>query len=321
MRVTGSGLGCPTWPECVDGSITPTVEQAEGFHKYIEFGNRTLTGVLGILALATVLAVWAWAPRRAMKVAARRRARRGRRPGRPRRVHRAARPAPRDRGRPLPRVDGRSSWRRPTSGSPGTSAAAAPVAARAAARLPPRVGDLRRSARLVLALGTVVTGSGPALGGRRRARAVRPRRPHRVVAARRRRHALPRPRRRDVARRAAHGRRRGARARCAPGSSCSASRWPRALIGYVQYFTDLPEALVMAHMLGASLLVVALTHGVLALRRRPTRMPSQRSTASRPSPSRRAGRPSARPAPRPRRGMPRRAWRGCWRRARSPSSC
>ena len=46
VRVTGSGLGCPTWPECVDGSITPTVEQAEGFHKYIEFGNRTLTGVL-----------------------------------------------------------------------------------------------------------------------------------------------------------------------------------------------------------------------------------------------------------------------------------
>ena len=53
VRVTGSGLGCPTWPECVDGSVTPTVEQAEGFHKYIEFGNRTLTGVLVVLAVAT----------------------------------------------------------------------------------------------------------------------------------------------------------------------------------------------------------------------------------------------------------------------------
>ena len=42
VRVTGSGLGCPTWPECVDGSITPTIEQPEGIHKYIEFGNRTL---------------------------------------------------------------------------------------------------------------------------------------------------------------------------------------------------------------------------------------------------------------------------------------
>ena len=70
VRVTGSGLGCPTWPECVDGSITPTVEQAEGFHKYIEFGNRTLTGVLGILALATVFVVFRWAARRPMKVAA-----------------------------------------------------------------------------------------------------------------------------------------------------------------------------------------------------------------------------------------------------------
>jgi heme a synthase len=42
----------------------------------------------------------------------------------------------------------------------------------------------------------------------------------------------------------------------------------QGLIGYVQYFTKLPEALVVAHMLGASLLVVALTNGVLALRTR-----------------------------------------------------
>ena len=70
VRVTGSGLGCPTWPECDDGSVTPTVEQAEGFHKYIEFGNRTLTSVLVVLAVASVLAVWFAAPRRPMKVAA-----------------------------------------------------------------------------------------------------------------------------------------------------------------------------------------------------------------------------------------------------------
>ena len=42
----------------------------------------------------------------------------------------------------------------------------------------------------------------------------------------------------------------------------------QGLIGYVQYFTDLPEALVVAHMLGATLLVVSLTHGILALRTR-----------------------------------------------------
>jgi cytochrome c oxidase assembly protein subunit 15 len=42
----------------------------------------------------------------------------------------------------------------------------------------------------------------------------------------------------------------------------------QGLIGYVQYFTALPEALVAAHMLGASLLVVALTRAMLALRTR-----------------------------------------------------
>lgn len=56
VRVTASGLGCPTWPECVDGSITPTDEQTEAFHKYIEFGNRTLTGVLMLVAIAVFVA-------------------------------------------------------------------------------------------------------------------------------------------------------------------------------------------------------------------------------------------------------------------------
>lgn len=55
VRVTASGLGCPTWPECVDGSIIPTQGQAEAFHKYIEFGNRLLTFVLGILAIAAIV--------------------------------------------------------------------------------------------------------------------------------------------------------------------------------------------------------------------------------------------------------------------------
>jgi cytochrome c oxidase assembly protein subunit 15 len=53
VRLTGSGLGCPTWPQCVPGSYVPVVEQAEGYHKYIEFGNRLLTG----LVLATAIAV------------------------------------------------------------------------------------------------------------------------------------------------------------------------------------------------------------------------------------------------------------------------
>ena len=57
VRLTSSGLGCPTWPECVDGSIAPTSAQTESWHKYVEFGNRLLTFVLVIVALATIAAV------------------------------------------------------------------------------------------------------------------------------------------------------------------------------------------------------------------------------------------------------------------------
>ena len=56
VRITESGLGCPTWPECVDGSIAPTSQQVESWHKYIEFGNRLLTFVLLALALAAIVA-------------------------------------------------------------------------------------------------------------------------------------------------------------------------------------------------------------------------------------------------------------------------
>ncbi|WP_327356968.1 COX15/CtaA family protein [Streptomyces sp. NBC_01304] len=44
VRLTGSGLGCPTWPKCTSDSLTTTSEM--GFHGYIEFGNRLLTYVL-----------------------------------------------------------------------------------------------------------------------------------------------------------------------------------------------------------------------------------------------------------------------------------
>ncbi len=44
VRVTGSGLGCPTWPSCTADTLAPTAEM--GIHGVIEFGNRLLTGVL-----------------------------------------------------------------------------------------------------------------------------------------------------------------------------------------------------------------------------------------------------------------------------------
>jgi cytochrome c oxidase assembly protein subunit 15 len=64
VRLTGSGLGCPTWPECVEGSYVPTTRQEEAWHKYVEFGNRTLTFLLALLALAALAAAVADALRR-----------------------------------------------------------------------------------------------------------------------------------------------------------------------------------------------------------------------------------------------------------------
>lgn len=56
VRLTESGLGCPTWPECVEGSITPTSAQVEGWTKFVEFGNRLLTFALLVLAIAAIVA-------------------------------------------------------------------------------------------------------------------------------------------------------------------------------------------------------------------------------------------------------------------------
>jgi heme a synthase len=263
VRLTGSGLGCPTWPQCVDGSIAPTFEQEEGFHKYIEFGNRTLTGVLLVVALLSVVLVWRAAPRRAMKTAA---------------VAVLV-------GVLLQAVLGGITVLRgldPMTVSAHflvsmalIGAAAYLWFARHEGSGPPRplvpavvtrlswvtcaVGGL------VLLLGTVVTGSGPHSGD-----ADEPARygfdPRTVSWL----HA-------DVvmlflglvvatwlAARLSSESARSARAWLAVlGVSLA-----QGLTGYVQYFTGLPEAVVLGHMLGASLLVVALTNGLLALRER-----------------------------------------------------
>jgi len=56
VRLTGSGLGCPTWPTCTPDSLVPTEELS--YHSLIEFGNRMMTGVVGIVALALFVLVW-----------------------------------------------------------------------------------------------------------------------------------------------------------------------------------------------------------------------------------------------------------------------
>lgn len=55
VRVTGSGLGCPTWPQCEPGSLVPTPGGAHaGWQTAIEFGNRLLTFVVLAAAIAVV---------------------------------------------------------------------------------------------------------------------------------------------------------------------------------------------------------------------------------------------------------------------------
>ena len=58
VRLTGSGLGCPTWPECTTGSYIPVAHQAEPvLNVWIEFGNRLLGIILGFITLLVVIAV------------------------------------------------------------------------------------------------------------------------------------------------------------------------------------------------------------------------------------------------------------------------
>ena len=60
VRLTESGLGCSHWPNCVPGSMTPVPEM--GIHGIIEFGNRLLTFVLLVIAVAFLVSIWKMRP-------------------------------------------------------------------------------------------------------------------------------------------------------------------------------------------------------------------------------------------------------------------
>lgn len=73
VRVTKSGLGCSTWPQCEPGAYLPHPEA--GAHAFIEFGNRLLTFVLVAVAIGTLVAAWrardsGGRPRRRLRVLA-----------------------------------------------------------------------------------------------------------------------------------------------------------------------------------------------------------------------------------------------------------
>jgi cytochrome c oxidase assembly protein subunit 15 len=263
VRLTGSGLGCTTAPECTPGRVTPFADQHVSIHRAIEFGNRMLTTLVGLVALLTVIAVWRWGRRslRGLAVV------------------------------PLgltlvQAVLGAITVR--TGLNPGTVMAhflVSMVLVTVSTVLLVRFGEgdappqalvrreltlLARVAAIVLAavliVGTLVTGTGPHAGD-----ADNPPRfgldlrlvswlhsdlvlvfvglllalvlGLRLVDA-------PRP---------------GRRAALALGGLTVA----QGVIGYTQYFTGLPAVLVGLHMLGASLLVVAMTRCLLALRARP----------------------------------------------------
>ena len=270
VRLTGSGLGCPTWPECVPGSFIPVAEQAQGFHKIIEFGNRTLTGAVGLAALLVIAAIWRWVPGRHGWV-----------PGRPALLRISVLPLI---GVMLQAVLGGITVL--TGLNPALVAAhflASMVLVSLSAYLLYRVSEgdeapaslVRKEIRSlawltaalgagILLLGTMVTGSGPHSGDANTPRfGFDPRTISwlhadavmlfvgLVVAV-----------------------------LLAVHLTTSDSRprkvWQvvlgltvlQGLVGYTQYLTGLPEALVLVHMLFASLLAVSLTYGVLSLRRR-----------------------------------------------------
>jgi cytochrome c oxidase assembly protein subunit 15 len=62
VRLTGSGLGCPTWPECTAGNLV--VHHELGFHGYVEFGNRLLTFVVAAVPLIAIVLSLLIRPRR-----------------------------------------------------------------------------------------------------------------------------------------------------------------------------------------------------------------------------------------------------------------
>src|SRR5215211_5078846 len=53
VRLTGSGLGCPDWPKCY-GGVAPPLET----HAWIEYGNRVLSGLVGLAAVAAGALAW-----------------------------------------------------------------------------------------------------------------------------------------------------------------------------------------------------------------------------------------------------------------------
>jgi heme a synthase len=63
VRLSKSGLGCPDWPQCTRNSLVAAPTRGDPmFHTWIEFGNRTLTGLLMVIAVVVLVAAWQFRP-------------------------------------------------------------------------------------------------------------------------------------------------------------------------------------------------------------------------------------------------------------------
>lgn len=62
VRLTDSGLGCSTWPQCEPGEFTPQFHEAASYHPFVEFGNRTVTGLLLVVTALLAIALWRTRP-------------------------------------------------------------------------------------------------------------------------------------------------------------------------------------------------------------------------------------------------------------------
>ncbi|GAA3615457.1 COX15/CtaA family protein [Marihabitans asiaticum] len=276
VRVTGSGLGCPTWPQCVPGSYVPTVEQEEGFHKIIEFGNRTLTGVLSVVALALLWALWRYARHRrdlilgtvgvlvgiaAQAIVGGISVRTGLNPwivG----FHFTA-------SMVLVAISAWLVWRARQPAGP-TNSLLHPFVSRASWAVVAVLG-------VVLVLGTVVTGSGPHSGD-----AETPARtgfdPRTISWL----HADAVMLLVGLVVAVWIGARIASRSEI-PGRAWGvvlAVTLAQGLVGYTQYLTNLPEVLVVTHMLMAALLVVAVTRAMVLSRTPSPRTPESRTAES-----------------------------------------
>ncbi|MCI3929861.1 COX15/CtaA family protein [Streptomyces sp. AN091965] len=268
VRLTGSGLGCPTWPKCTDDSLTATSEM--GFHGVIEFGNRMLTYALCAVVGFAIIAARSQKPwRRSLTrygwaqfwivmgnavlggivvlvglnpytVAA----------------HFLLSTA-------LIAV-ATATWQRTREGDAPTR----PLIGKAVAQL---VWVLTGVTVLLIAVGTVVTGAGPHAGDssdvpRMKVDAIgldweSVTKLHAVLAW--------------IVVTLAFALWFVLKAVDAPAGPLARTRdlflvlLAQGVVGYVQYFTDLPEVLVAAHMLGSCAVWIAVLRVLLSLRERP----------------------------------------------------